>query len=283
MKLKYMLEYGALRAVHAVFAVLPVDMASNVGAAIFRTLGPLMGISRVGRRNIARVFPSYTRDQVETVLRGMWDNLGRVFAEYPHLEEIARNRVVFTTPKPYHDAGVRQTPTLFVGGHFANWEVLPPAMLLHHNITMHSAYRAPNNPYVDQYILKLRGFGGRLKSFGKTRRGLTDILRAMQAGDPVGMLIDQKMNTGIETKFFNYPAMTSTAFVELARKMNCPLIPGRIVRTKGCNFEIDAADDIAVGDRPTEDVVADTQRVLEDWILQHPEQWLWIHRRWKDA
>lgn len=281
MSLRYKLEYGALRAVHGVFAMMPVQMASWTGGMIFRTLGPFMGISRVGRRNIARVFPSYTRSQVEVVLRGMWDNLGRVVAEYPHLDTIARNHVTFVTPKPYADAGVRQGPTVFASGHLANWEVLPPALLLHHNITMHSAYRAPNNPYVDQYILKIRSFGGRLKSFGKNRKGLAEILRVLQAGDSIGMLIDQKMNTGIETKFFHYPAMTSTAFVELARKMNCPLIPGRIVRTKGCNFEIDAAPEIPIGDRPTEEVVADMQKVLERWISQHPAQWLWIHRRWK--
>jgi KDO2-lipid IV(A) lauroyltransferase len=282
MKIRYAIEYGALRALLAVFAAMPAPMASNAGGAIFRTLGPIMGISRVGRRNIGRAFPSWTRDQVDATLREMWDNLGRIIAEYPHLDEIARDYTTFVTPEIYAAAAKRDGATLFVSGHLGNWEILPPAILIQHGLVMHSAYRAPNNPYVDALVVKLRAFDGRLKSFGKTRKGLAEILRALQAGESVGMLIDQKMNTGLETQFFNYPAMTSTAFVELTRKVGCPLVPGRIVRTKGCHFEVDAEAEIPVGDRPTEDIVADMQRVLERWITQNPGQWLWIHRRWKD-
>ena len=282
MSTRYALEYAGLRGLLGLFALMPAPVASATGGAIFRTIGPLMGISKVARRNIQRAFPSWTRAQVDVTVRGMWDNLGRIVAEYPHLDTIARNHVTFRDAKTYADAGARDTSTLFVSGHLGNWEILPPALLLHHNITMHSAYRAPNNPHVDQLIVKLRSFGGKLKSFGKTRKGLGEILRTLQTGESVGMLIDQKMNTGIEANFFRYPAMTSTAFVEMAKKLGCPLIPGRIIRDKGCNFIIDADPEIPVKDRTTEEVVADMHKILERWISEQPEQWLWIHRRWKE-
>lgn len=282
MSIRYRLEYAGLNGLLGLFALMPAPLASACGGTLFRHVGPLMGISKIARRNIARAFPRWTRAQVEATVRGMWDNLGRIIGEYPHLETIARNRVTFRDAKTYADAAARENSTLFVSGHLGNWEILPPALLLHHNLTMHSAYRAPNNPYVDALIFKLRSFGGRLKSFGKTRKGLGEILRTLQTGESVGMLIDQKMNTGIEARFFRYPAMTSTAFVEMARKLGVPLIPGRIIRDKGCNFIIDADPEIPVCDRPTEEIVADMHAILERWITEHPEQWLWIHRRWKD-
>jgi KDO2-lipid IV(A) lauroyltransferase len=277
--IRYRIEYGALRVYLGVMAALSPDRASAVSGAVFRTLGPLMGISKVGRRNIARAFPHWTRDQVNATLRGMWDQLGRVVGEYPHLSYIAQNRVTFRNPKKFET--LRGRAVMFVSGHIANWEVLPPALMFGQDIPMHSAYRAPNNPFVDALVVELRGFGGRLRSFGKTRAGLAEILQELKNGEAVGMLIDQKMNTGIAVPFFNRSAMTSTAFVELARKVGCPLIPGRIIRTGGCHFEIELEEPLNVDERPTEAIVADMHAILERWIREHPEQWLWIHRRWK--
>ncbi len=279
MSTRYRIEYALLRGYLGLLKVMGPQAASATSGAIFGAIGPLMGLSKVGRNNIARAFPHLTRAEVDKILRGMWNHLGRVVGEYPHLEDIAKNRTTFRNPERF--APLRGQTTVFFSGHIGNWEVLPPAMLFQQQITMHSVYRAPNNPSVDALIVRLRGFGGALRSFGKNRKGLSETLRALQNGESVGMLIDQKMNTGIEAMFFNRPAMTSTAFVELARKLKCPLVPGRIIRTSGCHFEIDLGEAIPVGERPTEEIIADTHAVLEAWIREYPDQWLWIHRRWK--
>lgn len=275
--MKYALEYGLLTLL-GIYAILPTQAASAMGGAIFRAIGPHMGISKVARRNIAAAFPNWDQTQIEQTLTDMWDNLGRIIAEYPHLEDIARNRTTFVNGVVFHQGRA----TLYVSGHIANWEILPAALLFQQDIVMHSAYRAPNNPYVDALVVKYRAFGGRLRSFGKHRKGLAGIMQALQGGENVGMLIDQKMNTGIEAAFFGRVAMTSTAFVELSRKLGCPLVPGRIVRLPGCRFIMEGFPPIAVGDRPTEDIVADMHQVLENWITEHPGQWLWLHRRWKN-
>lgn len=285
MKFRYRIEYAALKALLGFYAVMPVPMASAIGGAVFRTLGPLMGISRTARRNIKNTFPAWDDAKIDATLKGMWDNFGRLIAEYPHLDTLVRKYTVFRPGTPEILKGVYDSgkPCVFVSGHLGNWEVLPPALLVHSGVAMHSVYRAPNNPLVDRLLVNYRRFDGRLRSFGKNRRGLAETMRALQNNETVGMLIDQKMNTGIEVPFFGRPAMTSTAFVELARKMNCPLVPGRIIRTKGCHFEINLIESIPVGDRPTEEIVADVHGVLERWITEHPEQWLWLHRRWKNA
>lgn len=280
MKARYAMEYGALRAALAVFAVLPVDAASAGGAALLGAVGPRMGISKVARQNLARAFPHWTREQVENAVRGMWRHFGRVIGEYPHLEYIAKNRCRFLTPDIFPSLRAAGGVVYF-SAHIGNWEVLPPALWFGQQVPLHSAYRAPNNPMVDKLIVSLRSFGGRLKSFGKHRKGLAEILRTVQGGEPVGMLIDQKMNTGIEVPFMGRPAMTSTAFVEIAKKVGCPLVPGRIIRTKGCHFDIEILPPVPTEGRDTLAILGDVHALLESWVREHPEQWLWLHRRWK--
>lgn len=280
-RFKHGLEYALLRAALGVFSFLPPARASALGGAIFRGIGPHMGISKVARRNMAMCFPDWPAAKIESVLAGMWDNLGRVVAEYPHLENIARTRVTFKNPEAFAALKIAGKAVIFVSGHLGNWEVLPPAILCGAEVTMHSVYRAPNNPLVDALLVRYRGFGGRLKSFGKNRKGLAETLRALENGQSVGMLIDQKMNTGIEARFFGHPAMTSTAFVELARKLDLQVVPGRIVRLPDCRFEIEIEDALSVGQSPVETAVAEMHARLETWITEHPDQWLWLHRRWK--
>ncbi|MBU6235002.1 MAG: hypothetical protein KGQ41_04085 [Alphaproteobacteria bacterium] len=279
---RYAIEYWLLRAALGVFGMMTPDAASGAGGALFKTIGPVMGISKTARKNLRLCFPDWTEAHVESTIKGMWENLGRVVGEYPHLEAISKSdRVTFRNPAVFE--GLRGKPVIFVSGHLGNWEVLPPALLFRQQVTMHSVYRAPNNPKVDALLLTLRAFGARLRSFGKNRRGLAETLRALQEGASVGMLIDQKMNTGIEVPFFGHPAMTSTAFVELAKKLGCPAIPGRIVRTGGCRFEIEIYEPLAIEGRDTAAIVADMHAHLESWIKEQPEQWLWLHRRWKKA
>lgn len=277
-KLHHKFEYAALICALSVFRVLPLDMASALGGAIFRTIGPRMGANKTALRHIALAFPEYDPAHVAQIAKGMWDNLGRVVAEYPHLDKIGRERVVLKTPEYVPPAGA----ALFVSGHLGNWEAFTQGMVLRYGVAMNPVYRAPNNPYVDKLILKYRAAGGRLRSFGKNRKGLAETLKALQNGEVVGMLIDQKMNTGIEVPFFGHPAMTSTAFVELSRKLGCPLVPGRLVRTQGANFEIWLEPHLNVEGRSTEEVVGEMHRKLEGWIREYPEQWLWLHKRWKD-
>lgn len=282
MKLSYRIQYGILKGALWVLGCMPVDAASATGGAIFKTIGPLMGISKTARRNMAMCYPQWDAARIENTLRGMWDNLGRVVAEYPHLAAIAQShRVTFRNAERFEAVRDSHAPAIFIGGHMGNWEIMPPALLLVLNLPMHSVYRAPNNPLVDKLLVGLRSTGGRLRSFGKNRKGLAQTLRALQDNETVGMLIDQKMNTGVEAQFFGHPAMTSTAFVELARKLNCPVVPGRMIRTHGCNFEFDAEPPLQIEGRDTMDVIADAHAVLERWINEHPEQWLWLHRRWK--
>lgn len=280
MKPRYMAEYVSLRALWWLCGALPVDAASGLGSFLLRNIGPLLGKNRIARRNIQHVFPDWDKARVDATLDAMWDNLGRVIGEYPHLKKIAATRVEFRNKHHIDAALMAGKPVLFLSGHLANWEVLPAA-LLDSGIPMHSVYRAPNNPAVDRLLVRTRSLGGVLHSFGKNSRGMRDIIKMLANGGHVGMLIDQKFNQGPDIPFFGTPARTTLAYIDLARKTGATLLPGRIVRTGKCRFTVEGCAPLETEGKTHEAVALEMHTMLERWITENPGQWLWTHRRWR--
>lgn len=278
-KIRYFLEALLLRLLLVIFSLLPVDAASNAGGRIGRTLGPLLAASRKAARNLENALPELNADERKKVIADMWENLGRVMAEYPHLDKIARERVTLKNAWIFEEVIKARGGAIFISAHLGNWEVLCPVSLLLYNQPLHLTYRAPNNPYVDAMLMKARTLGGQIKAMAKSRSGGKEILRALQKGEYLGILIDQKYNEGIAADFFGRQAMTNPVFAELAAKYECPLVPVQCKRLSGARFELTIYEplDIKAG---TEDIIAQAHRLLESWIREAPGQWLWLHRRW---
>ncbi len=286
-KLRYCLEYIAYSFLMFVFEKLPVSAASDLGGFIARTLGPRLAVSRKARRHIHLAFPGISEDETERIVKGMWNNLGRTFAEYPHLETIAQQHIVFTNPEAIEKLEKVSGGCIVFNGHLGNWEV-PPAVMAVRGQTIDVIYRAPNNNFIESSLKRMRSLNGRIHTHAKSASGTRALLKALKQGRILGILIDQKYNEGISVPFFGHPAMTSTAFVTMGQKYDCPVVPARIVRTKGLNFEITLYDPLRLFNKNGEprnpkDVVIDAHRHLEQWITEKPEQWLWLHKRWGNS
>jgi Kdo2-lipid IVA lauroyltransferase/acyltransferase len=283
--LAHRLEGLAIAGLMGVFGMLPLDTASAFGGWLGRTIGPFTGIHRKAQRQIADILPHLDPPQIDQVIRSMWDNLGRTMAEYPHLATIARTRVAFDNRAQIDMNVLRKTPTIFIGGHFANWEVAGPYMLLTQKVPMHLIYRAPNNPWVDRILARYRTLNGKIPTIAKSRGGTRDMIETMQNKGILAILIDQKYNEGIIADFFGRPAMSSTAFAQLGQRFSCPVYPAQLVRRNGAHFTLTIypALDLMTADgtpRPLPDVVNDAHAQLDQWMRAHPEQWLWVHQRW---
>lgn len=266
---------------------LPLDKASALGGWIGRTIGPRLAASRKALKNIERVFPDYTEPQKQDVLSGMWDNLGRVMAEYPHLQKIGRERTEIVNADKVTQFTDDHRPVILFSAHMANWEVPGTGMLHQLGTTVAPIYRAPNNPWVNKTLQKARTLGGRFPSFPKSRAGTKQLVQALKSGQTIGILIDQKYNEGLPVPFFGHPAMTSPAFVQMAQKYDTPLIPVQVERLDGAHFRINFHDPMTVKtddgeNRPVTDVISEAHHFLESGIRQHPAQWLWLHRRWTE-
>ena len=270
------------------FGLLPLDRASALGGALARRIGPSLAISERARRNLRRAFPGLPEIEIERIVTDMWDNLGRVAAEYPHLRKI---RVfepggrVETHGLEHIDRAVAAGRRMIIfSGHIANWEICMLAAV-QCGISVAQIYRAANNPLVDRMITRFRGDVGELipKGAVAARRAIAVLRR----GAHLTMLVDQKMNDGIPVPFFGRPAMTAPALASLALRFDCDVLPARVERLAGAHFRLTVFPPLPLsrsGDHHA-DVAALMARVnetLEVWIRDRPEQWFWLHRRWPD-
>ncbi len=287
-KIRYFFEGLLLWFLFGFFKLFTPKMSSNMGGYIGRTIGPKLAASRKAYRHIQLAMPNTPKERQDEIVRGMWDNLGRLIAEYPHLEKIAVEHTKINNLdrlKPYLDD--KDQAIIFIGAHLGNWEVNSTATLKQLNHPIDLTYRAPNNPWSAYLLNKARTLNGRLTAYPKARESGRLIMRAIKDKKTLGILIDQKYNPGLEVNFFSKPAMTNPIFVSLAQKYKCALIPVRNQRVNGCNFVITPYPPLRLFEkdgspRPVEDIIKEAHSLLEAWIADKPEQWIWLHRRWKN-
>jgi len=285
--LRYALEAALLALLLLFFKLLPAGAASRLGGFIGRMIGPRLAASRKAQRNLARALPHLTPAAQKTILTGMWDNLGRIMAEYPHLETLSRTHTTVEGTEIFLEALSTGKGVVCIGGHLGNWEINSAACLNQLGIATELTYRAPNNPHVDKKLMNFRTLGGKLRAHAKSKTGGKAMMQVIKNGGILGILIDQKYNQGVSVPFFGQPAMTNPFFVQLCQKYGAALVPIQCKRLKGARFHLKVYDPIPVykedgAPRPVEDVIADAHVLLERWITDTPEQWLWLHRRWKD-
>ncbi len=285
------LEALAARTALAVLRRLGPVGASNAGGAVCRIIGPRLPVSRIADANLRLAMPELDAPARRAVIRAVWDNLGRTVGEFPHIAALPENPASgpgWDVVGAEHLAAqvARGDPVIFMSGHIGNWEMLPPGVA-RHGLPFASFYRAAGNPLVDGMIRALReaAMGETVPMFAKGARGARGALAHIARGGRLGMLVDQKMNDGIEATLFGHPAMTAPALAAMALRYRCPVIPGYVERLGPARLRIHVEPPLALpdsGDRQA-DILALTQAVndrLERWVRARPGTWLWLHRRW---
>ncbi len=282
-------EAITLRAAILLFKLLPVDAASGLGGWLGRTLGPRLGVSARARKNLARAFPELSEAEVRATAKEMWDNLGRTVGEYPKLHDIdcyaPGGRAEVLGAEHIDRARDDGKAGIFFSGHLANWEIMPLAVA-QRGCAISLVYRRANNPAVNDMLLKARGAITET-NVPKGAAGARQMIEIVRQGGHLGMLVDQKLNTGIAVPFFGRDAMTAPAVAQLGLKFGIPLIPVSVARLNGARFRVTFHPPLEMpnsGDRTTDvhTIMVEVNRLLEGWIRENPAQWLWLHRRWPD-
>jgi KDO2-lipid IV(A) lauroyltransferase len=271
-----------------VLRVMPLDWASALGGALGRWIGPRLGVTKRVRINLRDTMLELGAADSDAVIRSMWDNLGRVAFEYPHLRRIEVFRPggrVETRGLEHLDRAIAaKRSVIMFSGHLGNWEIAALAGG-QYGIDVAQIYRAANNPIVDRMVARLRGDQGELipKGAFASRRAVA----ALRRGGHLSLLADQKLNDGIPVPFFGRDAMTAPALAVLALRFDCDVLPVRVERLKGARFRLTVYPPLSVprsADRDA-DIAAlmlEVNRTLEAWIRERPEQWFWLHSRWPD-
>ncbi|BAE52898.1 lysophospholipid acyltransferase family protein [Paramagnetospirillum magneticum] len=285
-ELRQRLEALGARAVWALFAALPVDAASGLGGWLGRSVGPLLGgVNRIARKNLKAAFPEKSEAEITVIIRGMWDNIGRVAGEFPHLDKIANERVELVGAEYIDLLRDDGQPGIFISGHVGNWEINGAVAALR-GLPLHLVYRAANNPHVEDLYRKGRASIS-TTMIQKGPEGARQALMVLKKGGHLGMLVDQKMNDGVPVPFFGRDAMTAPAQAAFATRFKCPLVPARVERIGGAHFRVTVLPpmDFPHTNDNHEDnrlLLVRINALLEEWIRERPDQWLWVHRRWPE-
>tara|TARA_B100002052_G_C15810347_1_gene565575 strand:- start:312 stop:1202 length:891 start_codon:yes stop_codon:yes gene_type:complete len=267
--------------------LLPIDWASGLVGALARSIGPKLSVSNRARRNIQRALPELNARERETVVRDMWDNLGRVVGEYPHIGKLhARgtgNRLEIIGADFIDQLRDDDKPGIFMMAHLGNWEFSGLASS-QRGLAVDRVYRQANNRLTEWLLSQGRAsIEGALIPKGPA--GAKQILSSLKIGNHLALLVDQKMNDGVPVPFFGTDAMTAPALAQLALRLKCPVVPVRVKRLKGAKFQVIVSPPMEftpTGNRQADVLAYMTKinKIIESWIRDTPGQWLWIHNRW---
>jgi KDO2-lipid IV(A) lauroyltransferase len=267
--------------------------AKALAVVVIRAISPYLRENRVAIANIAMAFPEKSEAERQEILRGSWANLAMTLAEFAFLEEIAAEADVERLDRgPITATGLEQfvalrddgKPGVIFAAHLANWELLG-VCAAKFGLKVRLPFRAPSNPYIADYVLKHRQqlMGGGLVP---NRRGAAvEVAKALDQGEHLGMLIDQRLATGRMIPFFGRPAPTNPIVGTFARRLGCPVHGARTIRRPdgGFHFEVTPPLDLprdASGSVDVDGALTAINAVVERWVREHPDQWLWIHNRW---
>jgi len=287
------LEYAVLRAVLGILAALPLWLALRLGE-LGALLGYLLDVPhrRIGMRNLAIAFPKRPLRARRGILRRSFLNLGRMAAELAHLPRLTaeqlRDMVRFEDEAWWREAvgWERSTGVLVLSGHFGNWELLVFAHGMRGH-PVHMVHRAIANPLVDRWLNALRARAG--TQMIRKNAGAGGVLHALRERALLVLPIDQNSTRGLGVfvDFFGLAASTNAGMARIALRTDAPIVPAFIVREgRSARHRVHVLPILQVertGD-PTEDVRRNTARftaVFEEMVRRHPDQWLWMHKRWK--
>ena len=287
MQVMYLAEYALFVSGMGLFRALGLRRASDFGGWLARNLGPRIPVTRRAIRNLKAAIPQMSDDERKACVVDMWDNLGRTFAEYAHLDKFSAAgpdaRIEVMGFENAESAIARGKGGLFVSGHCGNWELMPRC-IRDLGLKGTLVYRPPNNPYVDEWIAKQRRIG--LPTLAaKGGDGARAIVRTLKDGAFLAMLVDQKMNNGISVPFFGRPAMTPNGAPNLSLRHGSAIVPAWCVRLPHQRFRVTVYPEIAqphTGDKAKDEyeLALRLNQFLEERIKENPMNWLWLHSRW---
>ncbi|CDM57791.1 MULTISPECIES: lipid A biosynthesis lauroyl acyltransferase [Rhizobium] len=275
-----------------VLKLFPADGAINFADWLTRKLGPRMKRHRLMLANLRNAFPEKSEAELQEIALASWGNMGRLAAEYVFLDRLfdfdpERNepgRVEVSGIPIFLDLRDNPRPFIVFTGHTGNFELLPVAGAAF-GLYVSVLFRPPNNPYVAQKVFDFRS--ARMGKLVPSHAGSSFALaRQLEAGQGVGVLVDQKFRKGLNTKFFGLDVKTNPLLGKLVRQFNCEVYPARCIRLPGNRYRLEIEPKIETprDENGNLDMVATAQLLndkVESWVREYPEQWLWYHDRWK--
>ena len=284
--IKYFIQYIIILVLFIFYKLLGLRYSRIVSAQIFRIFGPFFRSNKISDENLERAFDNLDKNKKKKILKKMWSNYGKIFAEYMFIESFRNNPKIFNNiivenKDILHKIKNSSKPVIFISGHFNNFELM--AMTIEKSgIDLAAIYRPLNNKYLNPLMENIRKKYICKKQIKKGISGTRSLLKYFKNGSSIALMVDQRVSEGIRCNFFNEKASTTTIPAQFVKKFNSEIIPVYIERSKNDNFKIKFFNSLKFEKNDNVEIITlKINKVLEDLIIKNPDQWIWTHNRWK--
>jgi len=287
-KIRYALEAPLVWFGIVFFRSLKIENASNLAGKIAIFIGKKLEFNKLAMNNLSKALPYLDSSQKNAIIDDMWDNLGRVVGEFPHVSKMSADEILEhveideNSKININELIANNRGGIIFSAHFGNWEI-GPKILIKYGIKVKTFYRPLNNPFVEKMTSSLRG----VEMIEKGGEGNRQLITALKNKEFILIMADQKVSDGEPIKFFHDDAITATAIAKIALKYNVPLVPGFVVRVnKQFKFLLKVEKPLefnkinSLNSEATK-LTLKINQIIEKWISENPEQWFWVHNRWK--
>ena len=285
-KIKYFLQFICVIFFFVIFKILGLKLASIISSNIFILLGPIFRSSKIVFYNLKIAFPDIDENQKKQILKKMWFNYGKIFAEYMFIKDFRHNEKysakIFIENKDIIEKIIKDNEqVIFISGHFNNFELM--AMQIEKlGIKLTALYRPLNNPYLNPIMEKIRKKYICKKQVKKGISGTKDLLLDFKDGSSIALMIDQRVSQGIRSNLFNKEALTTTIPAQFIKKFKIRIVPVHVERQRDNDFKIKFFEPVNFSNEESiETITFKLNKILEEMIIKNPEQWIWTHNRWK--
>ena len=283
--IKYFLQFLFVIIFFSLFKILGLNISSALGGKLFEKIGPLFRSKKLIHSNLKKAFPDISLDHLNGITKMMWNNYGRVFAEYMFIKKFREDRsnknIIIEGQEILEDIKKKNKSVVFISGHLSNFELM--AMHIEKSgIKLSAIYRPLNNIFLNKIMERIRKKYICKYQIKKGIGGMKKLMQLKKLNYSTALMIDQRVSQGIRSDFFNQKALTTTIPAQLVKKFKIPIVPIFIERINNINFKIVIKKPIIFdNDETTKSITDKLNLILEKMIIYKPEQWIWSHNRWK--
>ena len=285
-KIKYFLQFICVIFFFVIFKILGLKLASIISSNIFILFGPIFRSNKIVFSNLKIAFPNIDENQKKQILKKMWFNYGKIFAEYMFIKDFRHNekysaKISIENKDIIEKIKKDNEQVIFISGHFNNFELM--AMQIEKlGIKLTALYRPLNNPYLNPIMEKIRKKYICKKQVKKGISGTKDLLLDFKDGSSIALMIDQRVSQGIRSNLFNKEALTTTIPAQFIKKFKIRIVPVHVERQRDNDFKIKFFEPVNFSNEESiETITFKLNKILEEMIIKNPEQWIWTHNRWK--
>jgi KDO2-lipid IV(A) lauroyltransferase len=283
--IKYFFQFLFFIFFFFLFKIFGFKISSLIGGKLFETIGPIFRSKELISSNIKKAMPNVDSKDLKKISRLMWNNYGRIFAEYVFIKSFRSGKLNTRISVQGQDIldkiKKNNQQVVFISGHFSNFELM--AMHLEKTgIKLSAIYRPLNNIFLNIIMENIRKKYICKNQIKKGIGGIKKIIQLKKQNYSTALMIDQRVSEGIKSNFFNSPALTTTIPAQLVKKFKIPVVPIFIERVNNLNFKITIRKPVNFTNTDSiQKITDDLNKILETMILHKPEQWIWSHNRWK--